>query len=64
MKHFLTGLGIFIFGFILLSICSSIWGNGGNADSSFLILISIFYLSAIIGGSTSLILEELRERNN
>jgi hypothetical protein len=61
MKQLLTGLGIFILGFIFLNICSTFWGSG---DSNFPIVMSILYLSAIIAGSASLILDAIREGND
>lgn len=61
MKQLLAGLGIFILGFIFLNICTTIWSSG---DSNFPIVMSILYLSAIIAGSVSLILDAISERND
>ena len=64
MKHVLIGVGIFVLGFILLSICSAIWCNGSASDINILILFAILYLSAVVGGSTSLVLEALRGKSD
>jgi hypothetical protein len=61
MKSVFIGIGVYIFGFILITLCSSVF-NSGNAEFSYYyaIVFSILYLSAIVGISTSLILKELK----
>ena len=61
MKSVLIGIGVYVFGFILVTLCSSIF-NSGNDEFSYYyaIIFSILYLSAIVGISTSLILKELK----
>jgi hypothetical protein len=63
MKSVVIGIGIYIFGFILVILCSSVF-NSGNAEFSYYyaIVFSILYLSAIVGISTSLILKELKRK--
>jgi hypothetical protein len=63
-KSIFIGIGVYVFGFILVSLCSYTFDNG-NVEFSYAsiyygILFSILYLSAIIGISTSLILKELK----
>lgn len=61
IKSIFIGIGVYIFGFILVTLCSGIF-NSGNAEFSYYyaIVFSILYLSAIVGFSTSLILKELK----
>lgn len=63
VRSIFIGIGVYIFGFILVILCSSIF-NSGNAEFSYYyaIIFSILYLSAIVGISTSLILKELRRK--
>ena len=61
MKSLIVGVGIYILGFILVTLCTSIFSSG-NAEFSYYyaIVFSILYLSSVVGVSTSLILKELR----
>ncbi len=61
IKSIIIGLGIFILGFPIVSLSSSLF-NSGNAEYSYYyaIIFSILYLSSIVGFSTSMILNELR----
>lgn len=61
MKSVFIGIGIYILGFILITLCSGIF-DSGNVQFSYYyaIVFSILYLSAIVGISTSLILKELK----
>jgi Kef-type K+ transport system membrane component KefB len=62
MKSIIVGVVIYILGFILVALCSSIF-DSGNVEFSYYygIIFSILYLSAIVGISTKLILKELRK---
>jgi hypothetical protein len=62
MKSILVGIGTFIFGYILVSIFTSIY-NGNSAELAYYnaIIVSILFLSAVVGGATTLILIELRK---
>jgi hypothetical protein len=62
MKSILVGIGTFIFGYILVSIFTSIY-NGSSAELAYYnaIIVSILFLSAVVGGATTLILIELRK---
>jgi hypothetical protein len=61
MKSVLIGIGVYILGFILVTLCADIF-NSGNVEISYYyaIVFSILYLSAIVGISTSPILKELK----
>ena len=62
-KSVLIGILVYVFGFILVSLCSKIF-DGGKVEFSYYyaIIFSVLYLSAIVGVSTSLILKELRRK--
>jgi hypothetical protein len=62
MKSILVGIGTFIFGYILVSIFTSIY-NGSSAELAYYnaIMVAILFLSAVVGVATSLILIELRK---
>ena len=62
-KPVLIGILVYVFGFILVSLCSEIF-YGGKIEFSYYyaIIFSVLYLSAIVGVSTSLILKELRRK--
>ena len=61
MKSVFIGIGIYVFGFILVGLCANRF-DSGNVEFSYYyaIIFSILYLSAIVGISTSLILKELK----
>ncbi len=59
MKHIMIGISTLVFGFIFLMISLSIFNEGNNND----ILFSILYLCAVVGTSTSLILDKISENN-
>jgi len=61
MNSLVLGIAIYILGFIICGLSSSIF-DGGQVEFSYYygIIFSILYLSAIVGISTSLILRELR----
>ncbi|MEL7607363.1 hypothetical protein SDC9_52441 [bioreactor metagenome] len=65
MSPLILGVCIYILGFIIASLSSSIF-DGGQIEFSYYyaIIFSILYLSAIVGISTSLILKELRNNRN
>lgn len=59
------GIGIYILGFILVVLFTSIFDSGRVEFSYYYaIVFSILYLSAIVGISTSFILKELRNNRN
>jgi len=60
-KSVFIGIGVYVFGFILVGLCSNMF-DSGNVEFSYYygIIFSILYLSAIVGISTSLILKELK----
>ncbi len=62
-KSVFIGILVYVFGFILVSLCSKIF-DGGKVEFSYYyaIVFSILYLSAIVGVSTSLILKELKRK--
>ena len=62
MKSIIIGLLIYVLGFILVLLSTSIFGGEGEAVYYNAIIFSILYLSAIIGISTSLILNEIKSK--
>lgn len=65
MKSVMIGIGIYILGFIIIVLCADII-SGSNSEISYYygIIFSILYLSAVVGISTSLILNELKNNQN
>ena len=61
MKSLITGIIIFILGYVLICLGSGIFGDVDADNTGLTIILSVLYLSAIIGGSTVVILEELRK---
>ena len=62
MKSSITGIIIFILGYVLISLGSGIFGNVDADNTGLIIILSVLYLSAIVGGSTVAILEEIRKK--
>jgi hypothetical protein len=64
-KSIFIGVGIYVFGFILVSLCANIF-DSGNVEFSYYyaIVFSILYLSSIVGISTSLILKEFKRNKD
>ncbi len=60
MKHIMTGFLVIVFGYFFLAICLNIFNAGNNND----IVFSILYLCAIVGISTSLILDKISKNND
>lgn len=65
MKQVILGAGIYILGFILVSLCSNFFA-GNNVEHSYYygIIFSILYLATIVGISTDLILKKVEKRLN
>lgn len=65
IKNILMGIGVFVFGFVLVTLCSSIF-ESGNVEFSYYygITFSVLYLSAIMAISTSLIIKEIRNKQH
>ena len=59
MKSLVTGIIVFIFGYVLIALGVSLFG-GVNDSMKLIIVLSVLYLSSIVGGSTIAILEEIR----
>ena len=62
MKSLITGIIIFILGYVLICLGSGIFGNVNADNTGLAIILSVLYLSAIVGGSTVVILEEIRKK--
>jgi vacuolar-type H+-ATPase subunit I/STV1 len=62
-KSILIGISLYIFGFIFVIVCTTIFNSDKNVEHSYYyaIIFSILYLCSIVGVSTSLILKELRK---
>ncbi len=59
MKHIMIGVIILVFGYIILAVCLNVCNSGSNSD----IVFSLLYLSAVIGGSASILLDQIDKRN-
>lgn len=64
MKSFLIGVAVYIFGFILVLICSNLFDSKDQYAYYYAIIFSILYLCSVIGISTSLILNQIKEQKN
>ncbi|MDV3426057.1 MAG: hypothetical protein LIR50_02560 [Bacillota bacterium] len=63
-KAILIGISIFIFGYLLITLFSSILcGDYPEYSYYYAIVFSILYLSAVVGVLASLILKELKRIN-
>lgn len=62
MKSLITGLLIIVLGYLLICLGTSILGSVDSDNTGLIIILSILYLSAIVGGSTVSILEEIRRK--
>jgi hypothetical protein len=61
MKALITGVLIFIFGYILISLGSGLFGSVDTDNTDLIIILAVLFLSAIVGASTMAILEEIRK---
>ena len=63
MKHIIVAIGVFILGFILLSLASGFMGNGSSSDSLLVsIVIAILYLAAVVSCTVSILIEKIDEK--
>lgn len=62
MKSLLIGIIVFIFGYFLICLGVSVLGSVDKDNTGLTIVLSILYLSAIVGGSTIAILEKISKQ--
>lgn len=64
VNFMIKGIGIYIGGFILVSISANVMNSNSDIIFSYYygIIFSILYLSAVVGISTCLIINELRKK--
>lgn len=63
MKSVITGILIFIVGYIVICFGSGILGSINGDNTGLVIVLSVLYLAAVVGGSTVVILEKIGETN-